>query len=128
MIDKILYSNYYSYEDLVYELSKLNTNIDNLNDDDNELFKFSISNGLDDLAEYLYIHKEIIFELNSYIDLCNLIKEDKYKLYNINIINKYKVYNRIIKLKKYSKYYSKDKKFYYTFNKKYISKIYENII
>ena len=125
MIDKILYSNYYSYEDLVYKLNEININIDNLNFDDTELFQFSINYGLEDLAEFLYIHKEIIFELNPYIDLCNIIKDDKYKLYDINIINQYKVYNRIINLKKYSKYYSKDKKFYYIFNKKNISKIYE---
>ena len=45
MIDKILYSNYYSYEDLVYKLNEININIDNLNFDDTELFQFSINYG-----------------------------------------------------------------------------------
>jgi hypothetical protein len=122
MFNKELYSTYYSYESLLNELEKLNINIDILNIDHLELFQIALDNGLIDLGEYLYIHFDIVFELNIYLELSEIIKVDR----NIDkrLINQYLVYKRIYELKRYSKYFSKNKKFYYKFNKYNLSKIY----
>ena len=64
MFDKNLYETYYSLENLYYNFEKLDLDINQLeNLDNNELFKISVSNGIEDLAEFLYIHYEIEYEL-----------------------------------------------------------------
>ena len=145
MLDKDLYNTYYSLEDLYYNLGKSNLDIEQVqNLDNNELFKIAISNGIEELAEFLYIHCEIEFEL---LELMNMtipifIPSDNQeqftnKIENIKNGNEgirilidgkdgriNKVVNHLIELKKYSTMRSKDKKFWYKFNKKYITNFY----
>lgn len=145
MLDTNLYDTYYSLEDLYFIFKKLRLNINQLeNLDNNELFKFSVSNGIEELAEFLYIHCEIEFELLELMNMTTPIfipadnqKQSTNKIENnhngnegirISIDGKEsrinKVVKRLIELKKYSTMRSKDKKFWYKFNKKYIANFY----
>lgn len=145
MLDKDLYDTYYSLEDLYSILKKLDLDINHLESlDNNELFKIAISNGIEDLAEFLYIHCEIEFELLELMATTTpmFISSDSSehsinKIENIQNGNEgirilvdgkngriNKVVKRLIELKKYSTIRSKDKKFWYKFNKKYIASFY----
>ena len=145
MLDTNLYDTYYSLEDLYSIFKKLGLNINQLeNLDNNELFKFSVSNGIEELAEFLYIHCEIEFELLELMNMTTPIfipsdnqEQSTNKIENIQNGNEgirisvdgkdgriNKVIKRLIELKKYSTMHSKDKKFWYKFNKKYITNFY----
>jgi hypothetical protein len=145
MLDTNLYDTYYSLEDLYYNLKKINFNINYLESlDKNELFKIAVSNGIEDLAEFLYIHCEIEFELLELMNMTTPIfipsidqENTTNKIENIQNGNEgirisidgkdgriNKVIKRLIELKKYSTMRSKDKKFWYKFNKKYIPSFY----
>ena len=145
MFDKNLYETYYSLENLYYNFEKLDLDINQLeNLDNNELFKISVSNGIEDLAEFLYIHYEIEYELLEVMSMTTPIfipSDNQEHLQNkienlqcgnegirISIEGKENRINRVIKrlieLKKYSTMRPKDKKFWYKFNKKYIINFY----
>ena len=145
MFDQNLYDTYYSLEDLYSNLEKSNLDIIQFqNLDNSELFKIAVSNGIGDLAEFLYIHCEIEFELleltnmttpifiapTNPTELTNKIENVQYGNEGIRIVIEgkesriNKVVNRLIELKKYSTMRTKDKKFWYKFNKKYIPNFY----
>lgn len=109
------YSQYYSIEELEDKIKNFEPNLgENFIDliksrNLDELFNFSVKYNLEDLAEYLYKYCGISFELNR---IFSLSLEDK---------NRLKVLDRLLRLKKYSRLISKDKKFFYCFNPKYLS-------
>lgn len=97
----------------------------------NDLFVYSVLYGLENLAEYLYIYCDISFEINDLLTKTG-VSSDKVILnqdvpqvvpnyLNQTDKNKLRVFNRLLNLRKYSKLESKDKKFIYTFNKKYLN-------
>lgn len=141
MFDLNLYDTYYSLEDLHSNLEKSNLDINQFqNLEHTELFKIAVSNGIGDLAEFLYIHCNIEFELleltnmttpifipsTNPIESTNKIESLQCGNEGIRIVIEGKesrinrVIKRLIELKKYSTMRSKDKKFWYKFNKKYI--------
>jgi hypothetical protein len=146
MFDQNLYDTYYSLEDLHSNLEKLNLDINQFqNLDPVQLFNVAVSNGIEDLAEFLFIHYEIEYELLELMNMTtpvfipstdptNQISDQKSnKIEHLpcgnegiriviegkeNRINR--VIKRLVQLKKYSTMRTKDKKFWYKFNKKYI--------
>lgn len=142
-MDIIHYSQYYSYEELYEKISNINLTIDIFNKfNNNQLFDIAIKNGIIDLAEYLYIHCDIEYELSELLNISTVtfIKETKL---NEESIPQYTstggnngikldisgcdkriniIISKLIKLRKYSTMRSNNKKFYYKFNKKYIDK------
>jgi hypothetical protein len=96
-----------------------------------DLFVYSVLYGLENLAEYLYIYCDISFEINDLLTKTG-VSSDKVILnqdvpqvvpnyLNQTDKNKLRVFNRLLNLRKYSKLESKDKKFIYRFNKKYLN-------
>ena len=104
-----------------------------------ELFDIAIDNGLDDLAEYLYIYQGIEFCIsklfnnisfsisqtmtdNSMVTIENTGNND---FINIDYmsgkeLDRKKIIQRLMSLKKYSKIRHENKEFYYKFLPKYI--------
>jgi len=143
MFDQNLYDIYYSLEDLHSNLEKSNLDMNQLqNLDPNQLFNIAVSNGIEDLAEFLFIHYEIEYELlelmnmttpvfipstdPTFIPPTNKIENLPCGNEGIRIVIEGKesrinrVIKRLVQLKKYSTMRTKDKKFWYKFNKKYI--------
>lgn len=137
------YSNFYSYNELINNLDKINIKMDFIKELNNEqLFNFAIKNAIGDLVEYLYIHCGVEYELTEIIDMNtpSFIKsenssEERIPVditiganigINLDISGRDKKINIIVKnlinMRKYSKMRSKNKKFWYKFNKKYINK------
>ena len=97
----------------------------------NELFVYSVIYGLEDLAEYMYKHCGVSFELNDLLIKSGvssdkiLVQEDTPQVVpnylNQRDRNRLRVFNRLLSLRKYSKLYTKDKKFIYTYNQKYLN-------
>jgi hypothetical protein len=141
------YSQYYDLELLLNKLKYNNIYIDNIIDI-YELFKYSVIYGIEDLAEYLYIFHEIKYEINELLEWVNspiLVSnnlnsnEDKSDCclsgimsgssgLKISIVdekakNGHSVLSRLTKLRKYSSYVSKNKKFYYQINTSKIGQI-----
>lgn len=146
MFDQNLYDTYYSLEDLYSNLEKLNLDINQFqNLDPVQLFKIAVSNGIEDLAEFLFIHYEIEYELLELINMTTpvfipstdstnqTLEQTPNKIENLPCGNEgiriviegkesriNRVIKRLVQLKKYSTMRTKDKKFWYKFNKKYI--------
>lgn len=126
------FSLYYSLEELenLKEEQKEKLKTCTTTDD---LFAYSVVYGLENLSEYLYVYCGISFDLNELIKKTG-VSSDKLILnpevsqiapnyLNQSDKNKLRVFNRLINLKKYSKLESKDRKFIYTFNQKYLKQI-----
>jgi hypothetical protein len=147
IIDYQHYSQYYDIELLLNKLKYNDINIDNIIDI-YELFKYSVIYGLDDLAEYLYIFHEIKYEINELLEWVdspmlasnnlnsNEDKSDcclsgimsgssglKISIVDEKAMNGHCVLSRLTKLRKYSLYESKNKKFYYRFNASKIGQV-----
>lgn len=149
-IDK--YCEYFSEEELFDDLDKNNLKIENILELNlPDLFEFSLNNGLVNLVEYLYVIEGIGYELNTLLskNKLNINSDEKNNLNNnTNLLKITEIYDagaksgltleyldnkdnkiqkcikKLVSLRKYSIMTSKDKKFYYKFNPKYIDKVF----
>jgi len=140
MIDIEHYSTYYSLDKLLEQIISKNLDTNHLQTlSHKELFDIAIDNGLDDLAEYLYIYQGIEFCLsklfnnisfsisqtmtdNSMVTIENTGNND---FINIDYmsgkeLDRKRIIQRLMALKKYSKIRNENKEFYYKFLTKYI--------
>lgn len=150
IFSKDKYNKYYSLKKLINDMEKKNIDFHKLNLLElNDLFILGIKNGLVDLVEYLYVFDGYEYELGELIEFTNVnISTNQYSNTLMNVIvydqgansglklqyldksnqQMQKSINKLIDLKKFSKYRSKKKKYYYKFNSKYINKIINNEI
>jgi len=140
MIDIEHYSSYYSLDKLLEQIISKNLDTNHLQTlSHKELFDIAIDNGLDDLAEYLYIYHGIEFSIsklfnnisfsisqpitdNSMVTIENTVNND---FINIDYmsgkeLDRKRIIQRLMALKKYSKIRHENKEFYYKFLPKYI--------
>lgn len=150
------YDIYYSLEDLLLQVQKKNIKKEFeqlISKSSQKLFKFSIDNGLVDLAEYCYLFRGVTYNLKDLEDASGIIgtegnSKEKTESLGTNALKvhsgtggsagglkinffdpKNKAKNQIFKkltyLRKYSKMTSKGGNFYFTFVSKYLGRIFD---
>ncbi len=146
MFDLNHYSIYYSLDNLYDELRKQNIDIDQIKRlDNNKIFKLAVEYGFIDVAEYLFVHHGIEFEINDLTKgLQTTIKSHSIcmnafetpvtgngandgltlRFMNLTDYRKNAVIDKLLYLRKYSILYSRNCKFWYKFNKKFIKAVY----
>jgi hypothetical protein len=144
MLDLEDYSNYYSIEKLYDDIFQKSINIEEIIIlDYKTLFNLAIENGFGDVAEYLFVHKGVEFEVNNFakdisISSNKSILENEVRVetgsinegLDIHYLNDYDykkkvVVERLLELRKYCTLRNRNCKFYYKFNKKYIPRVYQ---